>query len=519
MNFWQKAEQGFGMPAAFVWIAAAFIGSAFVLSYFRPSERKRLRSASVLFALSILGLLAAAATLSLGLSPNHWVYLSLHGASLFMFAAAIVNVGAVFVFAVVLRSIRLEPPHIAQDLLVALVYIAIAITLLSHSGIDLRGIVATSAVITAVIGFSLQDSLGNVMGGTVLQVERVIRVGDWIRVDDLEGKVKEIRWRQTSIETRNWETVVIPNSLLAKSKVSVLGRRSGEPLQHRRWVYFQAPLSHPPTRVMETVETALRAEAIPGVAARPQAHCLLTDMKNGDGSYAVRYWLTDLAQTDPTDSLVRTRIYAALQRARIPLAVPMQSILITEEKSHRERAESAEFQQRIEAVNENELFQSLTDDERKELATQLVTAPFVKGEALTRQGAQAHWLYIITEGEAEVRVAMDGANQKVGALRGGDYFGEMGLMTGEPRTSTVVATTDVKCYRLGREAFEAIVRRRPEIAEAISLTLAKRRVGLDSAREEATEEALRERMQKTQGALLRRIRSFFALASDPAQTD
>src|ERR1700731_336098 len=266
------------------------------------------------------------------------------------------------------------------------------------------------------------------------------------------------------------------------------------------------------------VKTALRAEAIPCVATKPEAHCLLTDMKNGEATYAVRYWLTDLSQPDPTDSLVRTRIYAALQRARIALSVPMQSILIAEEKSHREQAESAELQQRIDALTKNELFQSLTDEERQELAMQLVKAPFIKGEALTRQGAQAHWLYIMTEGEAEVRVAIDGSSQRVGTLHGGDYFGEMGLMTGEPRTGTVVATTDVKCYRLGREGFEGIVRRRPEIAEAISLTLAHRRVGLEVAREEASEEALRERMQKTQGALLRRIRSFFALGSDPAQT-
>jgi CRP-like cAMP-binding protein len=360
----------------------------------------------------------------------------------------------------------------------------------------------------------LQDALGNIMGGTVLQLERLIRVGDWIRVDDLEGHVKEIRWRQTSIETRNWDTIIIPNSLLAKAKVCVLGRRSGSPLQHRQWIYFHVPLSHPPTHVIETVETALRAEPIPCVAAKPEPHCLLIEMKSGEAAYAVRYWLTDLSQPDPTDSLVRTRIYASLQRDRIRLSLPMQSILLTEEKSQRERTETAELQQRIDALKKNDLFHSLTDAEQHELATQLVSAPFVRGEALTRQGAQAHWLYIITDGEAEVRVTIDGASHKVGTLHGGDYFGEMGLMTGEPRTSTVIANTDVKCYRLGRDEFEAIVRRRPEIAEAISLTLAHRRVGLDSAREEASEEALRERMQSAQGIMLRRIRQFFGIGAE-----
>src|SRR5207237_1194921 len=86
-------------------------------------------------------------------------------------------------------------------------------------GVNLSGIVATSAVVTAVIGFSLQDTLGNVMGGMALQMERSIGVGDWVRLGDVEGVVREIRWRQTSIETRNWDTVVIPNSVLTTSDV------------------------------------------------------------------------------------------------------------------------------------------------------------------------------------------------------------------------------------------------------------------------------------------------------------
>ncbi len=434
-----------------------------------------------------------------------------------MLSAATVNVTSLFVFAIALRAVRLEPPHIAQDLIVALVYLAVAIAVLSQSGVDLRGIVATSAVITAVIGFSLQDSLGNIIGGTFLQIERVIRVGDWIRIDDLEGRVVAIRWRQTSIETRNWDTVVIPNSFIVKAKVIVIGRRTNAPSQQRRWVYFQVALNHAPGKVIEAVENALRVEPIRNVALTPALHCLLTDMKNGDGTYAVRYWLTDLSQSDPSDSLIRTRIYMALHRANIPLAVPSQSILITEESAHRDQLQTREMEQRVAALRDIELFRPLTDDERDEIAERLIKAPFVKGEAITQQGAQAHWLYIMTEGEADVRVTIDGVTKKVGSLKGGDYFGEMGLMTGEPRTATIVAQTDVMCYRLSKEAFEAILRRRPEIVEEISATLAHRRVELDAAREGASEEAKREQMKTTQMAFLVRMRDFFGLVNISVQ--
>ena len=131
---------------------------------------------------------------------------------------------------------------------------------------------------------------------------------------------------------------------------------------------------------------------------------------------------------------------------------------------------------------------------------------------MTRQGAEAHWLYIINEGEAEVRVMVAGnLSKKVAALHAGDFFGEMGLMTGEPRMATVIALADTECYRLDKESFQDIMRRRPEIAEDISHILARRRVELEAVREGLNEEAKRKRMSRTQGDLLRRIRDFFTL--------
>jgi len=496
-------------------VVLGFLAATFAVFSWRKEERARARSASVLFALAVVGLLIAGGLLSYGLASSNWIYLSVRGASLFMLTSAVVTVASVFVFTIALRSVRLEPPDIAQDLILALVYVAIAIALLSSSGLDLRGVVATSAVITAVIGFSLQDVLGNTIGGTILQMERLVRVGDWIRVDDVEGRVKAIRWRQTSIETRNWDTVIIPNAVLAKAKVTILGRRSNAPAQHRQWVYFQVALDHSPSKVIHTVEHALQADPIPSVAETPKLHCLVMDMRHGDATYAVRYWLTDLTQSDPTDSLIRTRLYAALHRAGIKLAIPVQSVVLTEEKVLRDRVQNEELERRVAALRKIELFHALTEEERQDLAAQLIYAPFAHGEAITRQDAVANWLYVMTEGEAEVRVAFSGLTRIVGALHAGDYFGEMGLMTGEPRTATIVALTDVKCYRLSKEVFEGILRRRPEIAEEISATLAHRRAGLDAAREEVSEEMLRERVTRTQTDLLLRIRQFFALGSEP----
>src|SRR5256714_2937779 len=407
---------------------------------------------------------------------------------------------------------RLLPPRILRDLLLALTYIVVLITIVSRST-DLTGIIATSAVLTAVIGLSFQDTLGNMMGGMALQMERAFGVGDWIKVDAQEGVVKEIRWRHTSIEPRNWDTIVIPNSALMKSHVTVLGRRAGQPRQHRQWVYFNVDFRYSPTQVIDTVETALRAEPISFVAVQPPPNCVLMDFKESYCSYAVRYWLTDLAVDDPTNSVVRTRIYFALNRANIQLSIPAHSLFLTEEdQSRAARKRDEEIDTRAAALKQVELVHSLTHDVRRALAARLRIAPFVRGEAMTRQGAEAHWLYIITRGDAEVRVSVDGKlSETIATLHGGDFFGEMGMMTGEPRTATVVALSDGECYRVDKDAFLDILRSRPQIAEDISEVLARRTAELEAARENLNEDAKRARMRDHQGDLLRRIRNFFAL--------
>jgi len=511
MNFWQQILSAAEMKTL-PWLALIFILALIILFVVKPAERMRLRTSLLLFAVSLIGLLAAASLLSYGVAPTSSAYRWTSWSWRIFLAFAVVNVAGVLVFEIVLEPLRLKPPRIMRDLLLALGYVVAAISILSKYT-DLTGIIATSAVLTAVIGLSFQDTLGNMMGGMALQMERAISVGDWIRVDNQEGMVKEIRWRHTSIETRNWDTIVIPNSALMKSHVTVLGRRTGQPRQHRQWVYFNVDFRYSPAEVIDVVETALCAEPIASVAITPPPNCVLMDFKESYGSYAVRYWLTDLAVDDPTNSVVRTRIYFALRRANIPLSIPAHALFVTEEEQERaERKRGEETKKRVAALQRVELFESLTEQELSELAPRLRIAPFGRGEVMTKQGAEAHWLYIITRGDAEVRFRLDGSlSEHVATLHPGDFFGERGMMTGEPRSADVIALTDVECYRLDKEAFHDVLRSRPQIAEDISEVLARRRAELDAAREDLSEEAKRARMRVHQGALLQRIRNFFAL--------
>ncbi len=514
MNSWLQLQQAFRMNGPFLLAAPLFIVVAAALFAVLPRERLRIRTATVLYVLSLVGLFLAAVLAINGASPEGPAYRWIRWASVLLQGIGVISVASIFIFDILLAAVRLRTPRIMRDLLLALAYIVVAITALSLIHVDVTGIVATSAVITAVIGLSFQDTLGNMMGGMALQMERTIGVGDWIHINEVEGLVKEIRWRHTSIETRNWDTVVIPNSVLMKSQVTVLGRRSGSPRQHRQWVRFNIDFRYSPIEVIDAVQTALRSEPIPNIARSPQPDCILLDFRESFGQYAVRYWLTDLAADEPTNSLVRTRVYFALRRGSIPFSIPAHSIFVTEDDaSRRERKADKEIKDRVEAISGVELFASLTEAERRSLAARLKFAPFVIGEAMTRQGAEAHWLYLIARGQAEVRVSVDGGvtSERVATLTDGDFFGEMGLMTGEPRSATVLALTNIECYRLDKEAFKATLQRRPEIAHDISSILARRRVELEAAKGDLTAEARRARMRYHQGDLLRRIQSFFTL--------
>ncbi len=494
------------------WLLPVMVLMALVLLRAVPEARHSLINTLLLFSASLAGLLFSALLFAGGFNA---AASSLRELFLLVEGMAVIRLAGLLLFRWLLPLLRLAPPRILEDMAVIAAYVVWGMVRLRYAGVDLSGIVATSAVITAVIAFSMQDTLGNILGGIALQLDDSLQVGDWIKVDDVTGRVVDIRWRSTSVETRNWETVVIPNSQLMKGKFAVLGRRQGQPEQWRRWIWFNISYSVPPSRVIDVVERALSKTDIPHVARKPAPNCVMMDFADSSARYAARYWLTDLAVDDPADSAVRLHIYAALQRAGIVPCIPEQYVHVEKEGvKHDELRRSREIQQRLEFLRRVELFRPLTEDELHLVADRLKYTPFVRGDVMTQQGAVAHWLYIVTEGEAEVVLEAGGGQRPLGvidAAQGPGFFGEMGLMTGEPRTATVIARSDVECYRLDKASFESIIQSRPALAEEISHVMAGRRGGLDSARQALDTQAQAPKTAQRESEMLRKIRHFFHL--------
>lgn len=488
-------------------VMGALAVTALVVLRLAPADRGRLRTMAALVGLHLVLAVSAGVLSAQGRSAHG----TLHAISVLTLAAAAVGVGVTLVFSALLPRLGVRLPRIVQDLTGAAAMMLVAFALASSAGVNLSGLIATSAVLTAVIGLSFQDTLGNVIGGLVLQTEGAIHVGDWIKFDDVVGRVVDVRWRYTAIETRNWETLVIPNGTLVKNKVLVLGKRTGQPQYWRRWVWFNVDFRFPPQEVIDAVNAALGGAPIQRVATDPAPHCICMDLGDSAARYAVRYWLTDLAVDDMTDSAIRARVFLALKRAGIALAIPAAARFVSQSYERDER-QAVRFRERCkQAIDATELFSHLPEEDQAVLADGLRYAPFTQGEVITRQGAEAHWLYLLRGGEVSVRVDKDGIEKEVNHLRPGDFFGEMSLMTGERRLATVVALTDVECYRLDRHVFEQIIHNRPQLAEELGTVLAERRIKLLAVRDDLDHEAADRRLAQTRTDMVQRIRTFFGL--------
>jgi len=499
---------------AFLLIGGGLVLLAYIVNRYAPQKRPRIRRTVILFCVYIVTELCAA---FLHVTGAERTWQAFHFAADIIEAFTVINLVAVALFDVALERLGIRVALFATDLVVGVAYLASIMLCLVDSGLNPSSILGASAVVSAVLAISLQSTLGNILGGVAVQLDGSIHIGDWIQLENgRQGKVREIRWRHTAIETRDWDTIMVPNATLLGQSFSILGRRAGMPLQHRMWVYFNVDFRYSPSAVIQAVNDALQGSPIANVASDPKPHAICMDLakdtRDSFAYYAARYWLTDLAVDDPTSSLVRARIYTGLRRAGIPLARPSTTTFVgaNEQSDDHERL-SRHKRARVSAVESVDLFSDLTGDEREFVAEHLLYAPFAAGETVTRQGAVAHWLYIITHGRVEIRRTHDGKTVIVGEVSAPGFVGEMGLLTGAPRTADVVACTDLECYRLDKEGFQRVVTERPAAARQFSEALAKRQMELTAADEKLDEGAKSVRQAQVQEAILHRIEDFFGL--------
>jgi small-conductance mechanosensitive channel len=430
----------------------------------------------------------------------------------------IVAVGNIRIFITFVTSVLLASravPRILGEVGIAVSLVVYALFRMDALGVNLTAISFSAGALTAIIGIAAQATLNNLLGGISLQLDNTCRIGDWIEIDGVTGEVVSIRWRYTALATINNVTIIIPNGQLMASRVTLLGRRGDLRIPWRRPIEFGVGYEWTPGQVLAVVSAALERMEIPFVAPDPKAHCICTGFDSSAIKYVVYYWLTDIKSYLLTDSRVRVHVYAALGRAGMEIPISRSDLFLHSARNMQSTRSVQEQESRVALLHSLQLFAPLTDEERQALAAQLIPTPFAPGDLATRQGEPSDSLYILARGDVgifrEAEPGLPPGRQRLAKLPAPAFFGEMGLLTGQARTATIVAESEVLCYRLDKRGFEAIIRARPEIADAMSKTVAERQAANDATLASLSAEARARATGTRASEIVRRIRSFFGL--------
>jgi small-conductance mechanosensitive channel len=404
------------------------------------------------------------------------------------------------------------PSKIFLDIVQALVYVVALLVTLRAAGVNPTSLLTGSAVLTAVVGLSLRDTLGNLFAGLAIQAQRPFEVGDWIQFDRETGhigQVVEINWRATKVLTNDSVEIIIPNATLGQGHIINFTK----PRKFsRRTVRVNAPYHVPPQHVHTLLVEA--AAGAWGVLAEPPPSAVTSAFEDDGIQYRLRFYTADFDKRELIDAGVRDRIWYTLHRHGIDIPAPQRTVRL-ESVPERPATDGEERRQAraLKALRRVDFFEPAGDEALHQLATLARSALYGAGETIIRQGEPGEALFIIEKGEVDVMLERPGeAPVEVARLGPGSFFGEMSLLTGEPRTATVRASRQCELLVVDKAAFAPVLDSFPETAERVSEVIAGRQAGLRDRRGAAA--AADGGNGEDWGVrLLKAIREFFSLRS------
>lgn len=382
-------------------------------------------------------------------------------------------------------------PAIVQDT-VTVVLAGIASLFVFKSANLVFGITGSAVV----LGFALQDTLGNAFAGLAIQVERPFRVGHWIKAADDEGRVVEITWRATKIRTKSGDLVVLPNSVVAQQAIR---NYSAPTAPTRLFVEVGVAYETPPNEARDAILAAVRR--VPRAMATPAPEVLLMEFAGSAITYRARFWIEEFDKAEVAKSDVRIAIYYELKRRKIEIPWPIQIEYSREDVPPDPVARHESFRRSIAAVP---VLAPLSEDAHRALADVAHERLFADGEMIVREGDAGQSMFVVRSGSVAITLGPD--RHLVAVTETGGYFGEMSLLTGDPRTATVTARGDCTVLEIAAPDFRAFVQSHPDVIDHLAAAAALRRKQLDDARSTAVTTTQAERQ-----SLALRMRKFFGL--------
>jgi len=380
-------------------------------------------------------------------------------------------------FALAFRLKRIDAPTLIRNIFTIVAFtilFLVAFTFLFPE-VNLGALFTTSAIFGVILGLALQDTLGNFFAGISLQADRPFQVGDVITVGAQRhtGVVEEISWRAIKIRTFTNHVVLIANSNAAKEPIEVCPRGN----LNARLVFFNTLYTDSPAKTIHVVREAVREAD--NVSERVTPIVRIRNLGDNGVDYEVKYWLEDYAKYNDTDALVRQRIWYAFRRAGLNFAYPTRTLHVERWRAPKviEDGDGGAIAERLSAVD---IFAPLSSDEITMLAQAAVSHIFAPSETVIRAGDPGSSMFVVHKGRVRVQVSENGRSRTVATLNEGDFFGEMALFTGEPRTANVLALEETEVLEIGHSAMKRVFDTNPDLVESLSHIMSERRQGLAS---------------------------------------
>jgi CRP-like cAMP-binding protein len=290
-----------------------------------------------------------------------------------------------------------------------------------------------------------------------------------VRVGDHEGRVAEVTWRATKLRTKSGNFVIVPNNVVSKEAII----NYSEPAAPTRLeVEVGASYLVPPNQVKAAILEAVRHCS--RVLEAPAPDVVLLSFADSAINYKARFWVEDYERDEAARDQVRTAIYYAFQRHNIDIPWPIQVQYDRPLPVDDPAVRLAQEEQLLSGVD---LFAALTSDIRHELAMSAPMVVYGAGEGIVRQGEPGQSMFIVAQGT--VSVVLEPDRREVARIETGGYFGEMSLLTGEPRSATVLAVGDVTVIEINADLFRRLAAIHPQAIEQIGVAAMTRRADLE----------------------------------------
>jgi len=378
-------------------------------------------------------------------------------------------------------------PRVLHGSILGVMYAVVLLIVLKEIlQINITPFLATSAILTMILGLAFQDVLSNILSGVSLHLTKSFGKGDWIGVGDREGVVMDTNWRETRILDRRSNMVVIPNNAVASERVINYSRP--EPA-----TALMLPLKIAYDASPSTVYDALceAAVEVPEVMDKPAPQAFIEEFDDVGISYTLKFWVRDFENKYPILGEVGRKIWFKFKRRGIEIPIPLgdklghviRSFRIDQAEASIENARDRKTKILMSSPllrypdGEQAGEPMVSEEEIRALASVVRSHRFAAGEILFKQGDKGESCYVVARGRILGTIVYEEKGRKYSSefhAGPGGIFGEMSLFTGMPRTATGVIEEDAELLEVKADDFGGLLKRNPALADVIAELVSER---------------------------------------------